>query len=733
MRLAITLLAIVLGVLVVASVFFLGEPEPTAPAPETPPTAEAPAEPEADEPVEPAETAEAPATPDASGAPDAAPAEPAVAVEPIPGLQAVPADQRQQATLGSTQDDAPFEMQVTLVPDGAGIASIRLAEYDETATGDEPYLLNRYLIAETPAGKRWRFPFAARSIVVNGTTLPLTGLDWQYVDSDEKSATYRLPIADGEGNEVLWLERTWELAEDSYDLTLNQRVVSRTDRPLRVRFTQNLQRDLPRGGAAYLGDRRGYWAGYFDLDYDPQRVSVYTEGARLMRDDVVETGRVWPLPDVEYETSGLADLVWTAALNRYFTIVAHPLIPAGAEQTADIPALEALFPDVDAEVIKEIGGEADHVVLTATTGDVTILPGNEADLSLSVYAGPRKTEVFDQAPYALMDFDELIRYEMGCTFCTFQGLAKFLLWFLKLIEGQILVIGGVGIGVYDWGVAIIILVLVVRLLLHPLTKKSQTNMQIMGKQMSSLQPEIQKIKKKYENDPAKLNQEMMRLYRERGVNPANMLGCLPMFLQMPIWIALYAMLYYAIELRHVPAFYGVFQAISGGAWPFLGDLSQPDNFIPIFAEPRQINLLFIHPNFQAINILPLLMAVVFFFQQKFMTPPAANEQAAQQQKMMRFMVLLFPILLYSAPSGLTLYILASTGAGVLDSYLVRKHVKELEERGELSPEALAARKQRKPAKPGGLRDRIGKALAEKQKQIEQMQKQQGKGKSGGKR
>ena len=115
--------------------------------------------------------------------------------------------------------------------------------------------------------------------------------------------------------------------------------------------------------------------------------------------------------------------------------------------------------------------------------------------------------------------------------------------FLKLIEGQIVQIGGMGIGVHDWGVAIIILVGVVRLILHPITKKAQVNMMKMGRQMSALQPDMEKLKKRYKDDQKKLNQEMMKLYREKGVNPANMLGCLPMFLQMPIWIALYAMLY----------------------------------------------------------------------------------------------------------------------------------------------------------------------------------------------
>ncbi len=236
-----------------------------------------------------------------------------------------------------------------------------------------------------------------------------------------------------------------------------------------------------------------------------------------------------------------------------------------------------------------------------------------------------------------------------------------------------------------------------------------------GKQMQAMQPELDKLRKKYKDEPQRFQQEQIKLFREKGVNPASMLGCLPMFLQMPIWIALYAMLYYAIELRHEPAFYGVFQAISGGSWHFLADLSSSDQFIRVFAEPKEISLIFFSLNFQSINLLPLLMIIVFYFQQKLMTPPPANEQQAQQQKIMKFMMLLFPLLLYSAPSGLTLYILASTGAGIVDSYIVRKHVKEQEEAGTLF--------QPKPRKPGGLMDRLATTMEQKQKELAAKQQQ----------
>jgi YidC/Oxa1 family membrane protein insertase len=286
-----------------------------------------------------------------------------------------------------------------------------------------------------------------------------------------------------------------------------------------------------------------------------------------------------------------------------------------------------------------------------------------------------------------------------------------------------LAVTGVPIGVWDWGIAIIILVITIRLLLHPITKRAQINMMKMSKGMQAIQPELEKLKKKYKDDKQTLQVEMTKLYREKGVNPLGFLGCLPMFLQMPIWVALYAMLYYAIELRHEPAFYGVFQAISGGHWHFLESLSEPDQFIRLFDNVDPFPLLFITFDYSSINILPLLMGVVFFINMKFTTPPPPENESdeqkqmrRQQQMIMKIMPFLMPFFLYSAPSGLTLYICASTGAGILDSYLVRKHIREQEAKGELF--------KKKERKPGGLMDRLSRYAEAKQAQFAELQAQQ---------
>jgi YidC/Oxa1 family membrane protein insertase len=690
-------------------------------------------------PPTPAATGPLAADPDPAGASPAtqpaATADPAAATGPAATLRARPldppadtdvaaeddADQRQAlldahtATIGSATPGDELRMQVTIVPLHTGIQRIALSNYRRDVEDPEtPYVLHGALRREHNGAVQVARPYAVYDLRVDGQRIN-DRLAWQLTDQSDGHATYEMVVVDEADQPVLTFRRTYRLAADSYDLHLDQELINHAGRPLDVSLAQYGQGDVTRDGAQYLGERRMLITAYFDPEHDPAQVRVFTDDQFLMRRNLVEDlgplpgqrsgrwQRLWPHPD----TPDAADLAWVASENRYFAVVTHgPL--ENIENTSQLRGLQAIFPEVDAFVFPDaasapnLSDDDRSLVTTLGTGEFTIPAGQSRSLDLGIFAGPRERELLTSARYAPLQLDQLVRYELGCTWCTFQWLARLLLAFLEFIDGI----------VHDWGIAIVVLVLVVRLLLHPITKKAQVNMMKMGKQMASLQPEIEKLKSKHKDDPNKLNAEMMSLYRTKGVNPLGALGCLPMFLQMPIWVALYAMLYYAIELRHEPAFYGVFQAISGGAWPFLQDLSVSDKFIPLPGDGFTLTWIpFVKPHFGAINILPLLMGVTFFFNMKFTTPPPANDQQAQQQKIMRIMPFIFPIMLYSAPAGLTLYICASTFAGIIDSYLVRKHVRELEAEGKLF--------EKKPPKPGGFRDRLGKAMEQRQAMLQQ--------------
>jgi len=748
MRVTITILAILLGLAVVAGMFFhAGNRNPAPPdnvaQHERPADEQAPADPDA---PDDAQTPEPDPSPDAADKREAEPAEPETAepptaiapptveptddeaaaptqptpAEPIDGPHLVEHTNDRTVVIGSDDPDSGYKLKAEITSWGAGIKRMTLADFRMGADGDwaeQPYLI----IDTPPTSLAW---YAATSMRLNGQLINLaTQSQWEIVGtqqtSDQTTVTLKATIVDGEDQPVAELVRTFRLTKGSYDLRLEQRLHNRSGKPLQITLLQTAQGDMIQDPAAYLGDRREYVTGYFDPEYD-NKLRIYTEGAHINRGSLVSDPRIWPNPEL-----GGADryqLAWIAAENRYFTVVSHPAVPADLAETTQVPPLTDTFETIGVQVRDTANAPRDNKAVTLTlASDRDVAPGEAADLSLGIYAGPRQKEVLSEPPYAALHLDQLVRYNIGgmCAWCTFQWLAKGLLGFMTLIHSV----------ANDWGVAIIVLVMCVRLLLHPITKKAQVNMMKMGKQMAALQPEVEKIKKKYKDDQQKLNAEMMKLYREKGVNPAGFLGCAPMLLQTPIWIALYAMLYFAIELRHEAAFYGVFQAISGEHWHFLQDLSVSDNFIR-FIDPNEpgITIPLISGflgQVRALNILPLMMAVVFFINQKFTTPPPANEQQAQQQKIMKFMVLLFPIFLYNAPSGLTLYIFTSTLFGILDGYLVRKHIKEQEEAGTLFD--------KKPRKPGGFMDRMSKVMEQKQLELQQKQREAQKGGGGASR
>lgn len=183
----------------------------------------------------------------------------------------------------------------------------------------------------------------------------------------------------------------------------------------------------------------------------------------------------------------------------------------------------------------------------------------------------------------------------------------------------------------NYGLAIILLTIFLRLITFPLQYKSFKSM----KKMQAIQPELLKIKEKYKDDNVKMQKETMALFQKAGANPLS--GCLPLLLQMPFFFAIYRVLYSAVELVGAPFF----------GW--IHDLSNHDPFY----------------------ILPLLMAGSMFLQQK-MTPQTSMDPT--QQKIMLFMPIIFGFIMKDLPAGLVLYIFVSTMVGILQQYLVYKAI-----------------------------------------------------------
>lgn len=658
--------------------------------------------------------------------------------KPFQSLVVRPEESAENPPLGSVDRSTDFKMQVEFTQWGAGISELKMAEYKAKVGSDEPLILAEQLIGTTDNAQTGEarvdqriYPFAARSVTINGKKLQI---DWKSITrwKNVSPGVFELTIEDGQGNPVLRITRKYTLGKGTsgFDIHCVHQFENLSDRPIQVTWEQVGTVDLDQDKSGYDRDYRAFVAGYFNLANDPNRARVRTDGTYIERSTLlsgIESGEpgLWPNDDVDVTQ---AELLWVGNVNRHFTTVVHRWLPEstplGPNGGVTVPPLDEIISGIQVDWIgdsptQKNGDTQSFSILRTHT--LVIQPSADESFELALYAGPRDSRIFEELPYSWFGFENLIVYSFGCP-CTFAWLAQFLIGFLRWIHWV----------VQDWGVAIIILVLCVRGLLHPITKKGQINMMKMGKAMQALQPEMEKLKKKYENDQPKLQAEMMKLYREKGANPLNMLGCLPMFLQTPIWIALYAMLYFAVELRHEAAFYGVFQKFGdlfGIDWNFLADLSGQDHFVDLTAIGWDFTIplpFFGDIAITSFNILPILWVFVLMINQKLTTPPPVTEQAAQQQKMMKYMTMLFPIFLYKAPCGLTLYILTSTFAGIIDSTIVRRHIKREEEAGTLLTP-------KDPDKKGGcvggkLGERFQKAMEMQQQRMAEVKKEQQKAK-----
>jgi len=269
-------------------------------------------------------------------------------------------------------------------------------------------------------------------------------------------------------------------------------------------------------------------------------------------------------------------------------------------------------------------GWADAKLMTATLVS-PLLPmdaGQSLDLKFLVYYGPKELHVLEPLGHSLA---------MAVDFGWFDVIAKPMLAGLNFFHDY----------VGNYGVAIIIITILIKLLFWPLQNKSYESM----KKMQKLQPQIVKIREKYKDDKQEMNQQVMQLYKTYKVNPLG--GCLPMLAQVPVFIAFYKVLGSSIELRHAPF------------WLWINDLSAPDR-LPIGFEIPFVG--------DGIPVLTLLMGASMFITQKM--SPATGDPT--QQKMMMLMPVIFTVMFINFPSGLVLYWFVQNLLGIGQQWLVNR-------------------------------------------------------------
>lgn len=266
---------------------------------------------------------------------------------------------------------------------------------------------------------------------------------------------------------------------------------------------------------------------------------------------------------------------------------------------------------------------------------VTVAPGQSVEITDRLFAGAKEVDKLDayEERYGVPLFDRAV--DFGWFYFLTKPIFHVLDFFYKLVG--------------NYGIAILLLTLVVKLLFFPLANKSYKAMS----QMKKLQPEMMKLRERHGDDRAKMNQELMELYRREKVNPMS--GCLPILVQIPVFFALYKVLFVNIEMRHAPFF----------GW--INDLSAPDptSIFNLFGL-----LPFEPPAMLMIGVWPLLMGFTMWLQQRLNPKPADPTQA----KVMNFLPVMFTFLFATFPAGLVIYWTWNNVLSIAQQWLIMKRM-----------------------------------------------------------
>lgn len=241
--------------------------------------------------------------------------------------------------------------------------------------------------------------------------------------------------------------------------------------------------------------------------------------------------------------------------------------------------------------------------------DTTLAPGQSRTLSFKAYVGPKDLGTLERSG---KDLDEAVEYGF------FGFFSKVLLVVLQLYHGFF----------GNWGLAILVLTITVKAAFFPLTQKSLAS----SRRMQLIQPQLKALQEQFKDDPARQQQETMKLFSENNVNPLG--GCLPMLLQLPVWFGLYSCLLYSVELYN-------------SSFVFIHDLTAADPYA----------------------VLPTCAGVLFYVQQT-LTPMTGVDPA--QAKMMRFMPVIFAIFLYNLPSGLVFYMVTNAILSIAQTWFLNR-------------------------------------------------------------
>ncbi|MDX1962375.1 MAG: YidC/Oxa1 family insertase periplasmic-domain containing protein [Pirellulales bacterium] len=339
-----------------------------------------------------------------------------------------------------------------------------------------------------------------------------------------------------------------------------------------------------------------------------------------------------------------AALVYAGCDCQYFAAV---LIPRRAGAAPWLARIEpALVGDVPIPDEKKLA----NVTALLTSNQLKLPPGQTVTHAYDLFVGPKKSELLAQVQSDPVAADAEPTSLSGLFYLgwmIFAIPASLMLWILHFFHTLI----------PNYGVNIVMLTILVRSCMFPLSKKQALSAQ----KMQEIQPEMNRLKEKYKDNREEQGKKLQELFRKHNYNPFG--GCLLAFVQLPIFMGLYRALMIDPELRGAPLF--------GESIYWCSNLSAPDMlwnwepYLPLFlSSPHG----YLGP---FLNILPLITVSLFVIQQKAILPPPTDEQSAMQQKMMKYMTILMGFLFYNVPSGLCLYFIASSCWSMVERKVIK--------------------------------------------------------------
>lgn len=361
-------------------------------------------------------------------------------------------------------------------------------------------------------------------------------------------------------------------------------------------------------------------------------------------------------------------ILWGAVKNQFFTSILIPERPARAVLATGVPLSAPGEP-----------GPRTAAVAGALVFDFpTLAPGESHSLSAQLYAGPK-----DYDRLASLGQDQENVMQLGW-FLFFDHLGLFA-W---IGEGLLILLQWLHGVVFNWGVAIIVFTLLIRLVLYPVTARAART----SKRMQKLQKPIGELRERFKDNPQRLNEEMMKLWKKHKVNPLS--GCLPVLFQIPIFISMFNLLRNSADLRFAQ-------------FLWIDDLSQPDATIPLGAD-----LPFIGSH---LNVLPFVWLVSMWYQMKLMPQPAAGADNPAL-KLMKYMPFIFFPFTYVFSSGLVLYWTTTNLFSIGQQYMINRipdeediaieheieeaETKKARKKGQPTTGPLISRKRKKKPDPG---------------------------------